>query len=1276
MVRITLKVETARFVLAFLPAFILVLLAPVGSRCQVIDPVSAAQEPISGAGHHYIGVGAETVNPADGSVSFDLPIRTPTGRQLTLPFGISFNSADPFFLLGSDINAYFSWLTPTLNGWPPPFELNGWSYKLPTYEAQAYVAYSVASPTKSDPGSNYFVYDFCWSTQNYTFSGFDGSRHVLDVSNNWPDPNNPDLNFCNQGNQGSYSGFPLYGVSANLAAGGTSTQPALTVTDRNGTVFQFAQGPGISTNPTVVAGGVTPFGSLAGTITDKNGNRIALNGASTYTYGKLLGPGSYTDTLGRNLLAWTGLGSTAGDQITVSGISTNITVKWTTTTVHLPENSRFVYASYGSICGFSGSNSLPMSVVSEIDLPNGQKYTFSYGGTWGLLDKITFPDGGYVRYVWGTNPASKSTYHTWSLSGPGASGAANCSALIDTPAITDRYVSHDGSTEVLHQQFTNYSTKWNLTTSSVYYDLPYWTTKSTTVKSSDLITGQTTEALYTYTPAESAVGPGVYSWQSNQIPVEQSVVYQDGSGTLQTVNKTWLDPYGMIGEQTVLSNGQGMTTLHCLDSFDRVLASYEYNFQSAGAKPADPTCPTAPAGSTTLSAGLNTSEIGPLLRQTTTKYHDFGTTAFILDEPDSVTVADGSGNRVSQTSYLYDGSGVMPSGAKTGLVVPPGARGNPTSVSKWLNTNNSSLTTTYSYYDTGQVQSMTDPCGNASCPDVAGSRHTTTFSYTDSFASGTGSPSGQTNAYLTQVTYPNTGAAHSESYTWGFADGLIRSHKDQNNQPTAYQYNDSLLRLTEVQGPADPSNGNQSPTTTYTYSDWTSANPTSSSIAKSVLENTSGTKITSTSVLDGLGHTVRILDTSDPSGQDEVDTVYGGLSWVYTLSNPYRSTSDSTYGVTTNTYDGLGRKTSQIDSDGTSTQRWNYSGNIVTYTDENGNQWQRTTDALGRLIKVLEPNGTAQSATQETDYSYDLLNDLIAVRQCGGPCPSSGAISRQFTYDSLARLLQAFNPEAGWTCYGSTAGAVPNGANCQSGYDANGNLTYKTDARRVVTAFGYDALNRLLSKSYPSDASNTPSSCYQYDASASNGIGRLAAEWTQSASKGACSGAPPTSGIWSRRSILAYDPLGHIQNEQQCTPSNCSTSAPYAPSYSYDLAGNLHTLSNGITTTPVVSTLSLTNAFDAAGRLQSMTSNWSDALHPATLFSAQAGPTLPCTGNQSAPYAAFGGLMNAAYGSGLSLNRSYDSRLRTTCEIDTGKTVGNSTAGSATVTVTGMEQSK
>lgn len=173
------------------------------------------------------------------------------------------------------------------------------------------------------------------------------------------------------------------------------------------------------------------------------------------------------------------------------------------------------------------------------------------------------------------------------------------------------------------------------------------------------------------------------------------------------------------------------------------------------------------------------------------------------------------------------------------------------------------------------------------------------------------------------------------------------------------------------------------------------------------------------------------------------------------------------------------------------------------------------------------------------------------------------------------------------------------------------------------------------------------------------------------------SGRGALLGIWSKRSILAYDTMGRIMSEQQCTPYNCASGTPYAPTYTHDLAGNLSVSSNGITSTPVVNTLSLTNDIDAVDRLAGVTSNWSDATHPSSLFSAQTVTTTPpCTSSQKYPFAAFGGLMNASYGGALTLNRGYDNRLRATCENDAGSLLKSNTGASATVTITGEEQSK
>jgi YD repeat-containing protein len=1265
----------------------LAIVTPFSSElsAQVVDPVTAAQAPVPGAGHNYIGAGAETLNPADGTVTFNLPLALPAERGMSFAFGIRYDESSPFYLGNNGSSGSFNWTTPAVQGTPAPFDISGWSYALPAYEAQAFVAGSVANTSgcgdpEGNPCNGEATTNYCWASQNYNFHGLDGGSHALYVANKWPDPGNPQLaitTLCESTPHAGFGGYAAGGAVGLTTTLGTltgnvgpSVQPPLTVTDRNGVTYQFPQGPSIAASPT--GGGAAAFGSLAQTITDRNGNQIVLNGNGLYASNQLAA-GSYTDTLGRSILAWSGLGSSAGDQLTISGLGKNIVVQWTTTSVSFPTNIQVIIPnSVGSPCSLI-SNSTPISVVSEIDLPNKQKYSFSYGGTWGRLSQITFPDGGYIRYVWGTNVASRATYQQWNLNVYGATGVQNCWAIVDTPAITDRYVSFDGSTEVLHQHFA-YSTNWNTNDPNQVF----WTSKKAVVTSTDNVSGQSAVTTYTYSPVAPHLGPNDYSWQGLQIPVEQSVVYQDGSSnTLKTVNKTWFDQYTMIGDQTILSNGQGMTTLRCPDSDDRVLAMYEYNFQSAGPAPTDPSCVALSSATTgvTLSTGLNVAAIGPLLRQTTTVYHAFSETN-ILDDPDSVTVA---GNPVAQTNYLYDGSAVMPSGAQTGLVAPVGSRGNVTSVSRWLNTSNSFVTTTFRYFDTGNIQSMVDPCGNTSCTDLSGSSHATTFTYADKYTSLSGEtnapyvPPAVTAAFATGIT---DALGHTRSFTFDYNNSQLTSATDPNLEKAQYFYQDSLNRLTLTVYP----DGGQ---TSLFYNDPVLYNDPVPSVTSAKLMSSNQTE-TSVVTLDRMGHLIQTKLSSDPEGPVYTDTIYDGRGNVYQIGNPTRCSSspgtmpssctEGTWGFTTMNYDALGRKTLLIHPGGAS-ESWYYSGNVTTFTNENGNSWQQTADAIGRLATVVEPGSLI------TNYVYDSLNNLSTVNQAG--LSRDAPRNRSFTYDSLSRLIAAGNPEAASLAVPpslSCAGAY--GANWTAcyGYDANGNLSSKTDNRSIITSYSYDALNRLMSKTYFNDPACTPWSYYQYDsASSQNGIGRLTSEWTQRASAGNCYS---TGGFLTKRTITAYDPTGRLWNEQQSTLASVANGNVYAPAYTYDLVGNLLTSTDGTTPSPTTNPsvpVTFTNTYDSAEHLVSLTSNWADpappVIHPETIFSVPASTTSPpCANSITAPYTPFGSLANATYGSGLTLNRAYDLRLRITCENDVGSNAAT-TSGTATVTVTGSEQS-
>jgi len=995
----------------------------------------------------------------------------------------------------------------------------------------------------------------------------------------WPDPIYPaSASFCYTLG-GTVTGTGGHGWGAGTAVDSSGFVQSLTAVDPSGTTYQFPGGFGVRACQNCLFG----WGLLAQTITDRNGNQISLKNSQVNASTVVYGPNAYVDTMGRQLLSWTGIGNN-GDTIGIAGLG-SIILHWGTATATFPESGYAAPPASGGTCTMTPGGTPPRQIpfLTEIDLPNGTKYTFTPDSTYGRIGRINFPGGGYVRYVWGLNPSSAVSLVT---TPPGAPSNDFCDIVVDTPAITDRYVSYDGTTEVLHQQFHYAPTQWTAAVTG-YYNY-WWTSKSTTVTTTDMLTGLSTVVQYTYAPKDADMGSNdIGRWGPLlAVPVEQAVLYQDGVGhTLKTVNKTWLDPFAMIGEQTILDNGKGTTRLYCYSSQEQVTDIYEYGFQSEGAYPGDPSCVS--------SNGLATSALGPLRRHTATVYHNFPgatPTTHIVNAPDSVIVYDGSGNQSKQTTFTYDANSVQSSGAATGLVTPPGLRGNVSTVSRWLNTGGSSPTTSYLYFDTGQVLSTTDACGNATCSDMTGSSHTTTYSYADVYSSCSGAapPSGATNAYLTKITDM---LGHTQNFCYGYDDGQLRGSTDQNSQTTTYKYNDSLARLTETDFP----DGGK---TTIAYNDapFNASTPSPSVTTTRAMNST--TNVTSLVAFDGLGHTVRSVLTSDPdcASGDRTDTTYDGLGRVFSVSNPYCIAGEATSGLTTFTYDALGR-TTQVTHPDNSTVLTTYSGRATQVQDE-GNGTQRVTrisqtDGLGHLSSLCEvasgpfvvPPGNSTASLigsagspvacgQDiagtgflTTHQYDTLSNLLQVNQ-------TGIAPRTFTYDSLSRLLTASNPESGAISYT---------------YDANGNLSTKTGPKQnqtgtatVTTTYQYDALNRLIQKSY---SDGTTAVGYGYDTAqpnfgcgtSVNGVGRLTA-----------SSVPG----WSF--CLLYDVMGRITDKDLRTPQN---QLHYLDA-TYDLLGNPTYESSGYAFSGVYYT------YNTAARLTSATSGYSDSQNPANVFSA------------------------------------------------------------------------
>src|SRR5207302_5136201 len=200
--------------------------------------------------------------------------------------------------------------------------------------------------------------------------------------------------------------------------------------------------------------------------------------------------------------------------------------------------------------------------------------------------------------------------------------------------------------------------------------------------------------------------------------------------------------------------------------------------------------------------------------------------------------------------------------------------------------------------------------------------------------------------------------------TYDFSTGLLASFTNANaatqasgNTPgdaahsTAYAY-DFLSRMTSAMLPADGA-GNH-PQTTFNYPDLTTI--------ERLHKITASLTDDAFTYFDPLGRAMRSKHLLPGGNHALVDTTYDGLDRVASVTNPYFTTSDLTYGVTQNQYDALGRITQTTKQD-SSLSSVSYSDNCTTTSDEAGKQRRACTDALGRLASVDEPGDSTAGAS-------------------------------------------------------------------------------------------------------------------------------------------------------------------------------------------------------------------------------------------------------------------------------------------------------------------------
>jgi RHS repeat-associated protein len=201
--------------------------------------------------------------------------------------------------------------------------------------------------------------------------------------------------------------------------------------------------------------------------------------------------------------------------------------------------------------------------------------------------------------------------------------------------------------------------------------------------------------------------------------------------------------------------------------------------------------------------------------------------------------------------------------------------------------------------------------------------------------------------------------------------------------------------------------------------------------------------LTTSQAYDGWGRVIRSIDRNNA----QVNTSYDSMGRVISRTNPF--TAGGTPGPATTIQYDLANKAVITTLPGGNTVRSDYSGTTVTATDQVNRKIKRESDGLGRLIKVTEQDVTTGALTQETSYSYNLLDKLTQVNQ--------GGQYRSYKYDAMGRLLFEKIPEQTPTINDGT-GTYWTAAYAYTEFSS---VKKKTDARGVETHYAVDALHRV-----------------------------------------------------------------------------------------------------------------------------------------------------------------------------------------------------------------------
>jgi RHS repeat-associated protein len=485
------------------------------------------------------------------------------------------------------------------------------------------------------------------------------------------------------------------------------------------------------------------------------------------------------------------------------------------------------------------------------------------------------------------------------------------------------------------------------------------------------------------------------------------------------------------------------------------------------------------------------------------------------------------------------------------------------------------LTTGFTYDNDGEVltRTLTDTTATTSPYATKGETHTWTNTWSNSLQASVKTPNGNITRYghdtSGALTSTTDAKGHVTSITAHTGGGLPETIVDLNGVTTKLIYSPrQWLTTSTVSGTGG------SYATGWVYDK--AGNLTKTTLPdNSYLENTYDDAHRLVRVTDALGNYTSY--TLDELGDRTQTNVYkdGG-------STPTRKRTD--------TFDSLGRILLDTAGAGqTTTFTHDSNGSVLTVTDGLKHKTTNTYDALNRLSTITDANGGITATT------YDSHDRVINVKDANGD-------STVYLRDGFGDVIELTSPDSGKTVFH---------------FDADANLTSKTDALGIVTNQTFDALDRRLTTTYPADSSKNVA--YTYDQTGTGfsfGIGRLTS-------------VKDAVGSLTRE----YDERGNLSSEKRVNGTSTLTTA-----YTYDGASRVASI------TYPDGTL-VKNGRNAAGYLSSVSSIPSGAKSSTTLATIGHLP--------------FGPISSVTYGNGIAETWDYDEDYRASSITDelSGKNV-------------------